>query len=129
MRLMWLLPLALMGCQTDETISGFAGTYTVWTLSDISGADFPARATIELLKPGQIAGQAPCNRYFASQDVPYPWFKVGPIGATKMACPELTHETVFLATLSRMSLAEVTGTTLILSNDDGETMVFYAPDA
>ena len=73
---------------------------------------------------GKISGQAPCNRYFATQSTPYPWFEAGPIGATRMACASLSADTVFFTALSDMTLAEVVGDTLILSNDKGREMVF-----
>ncbi|MEM9580800.1 MAG: META domain-containing protein [Pseudomonadota bacterium] len=43
-----------------------------------------------------------------------------------MACPDLAQETLYFDALERMSLVEVQGDTLILSNDTGEQMVFRA---
>lgn len=119
--------LALIGltaCQEDETISGYILSETEWALVEMGGAPFAAHATIAFPKAGKITGQAPCNRYFADQTAPYPWFEVGQIGATKMACPDLSAETEFFAGLARVTLSEVSGDTLILSTDDGFEMVF-----
>jgi hypothetical protein len=40
----------------------------------------------------------------------------------------LKSETEFLGALARMTLAEVLGPVLILSNDEGESMVFQPAD-
>ena len=73
---------------------------------------------------GEITGNAPCNRYFGKQTAPYPWFSAKNIGATRRACPELDLEAAYLTALSEMTLSEVAGDTLILSNDLGREMVF-----
>ena len=119
--------LALAACNSDETLTAYADGVTVFALETLNGAPFTARATIDISEPGRVTGQAPCNRYFAAQTAPYPWFKLGPVGATKMACPDLNQEGAFLRALSQMTLSEIAGSTLILSNDAGQEMVFQAP--
>ncbi len=119
------LSLPFLGC-TDETVSGYADPAATYRLVEIAGLEFTARATITFPNEGQIAGEAPCNRWAATQSVPYPWFEVGPIMATKRACLDLKSETEFLTTLAEMTLVEVQGPVLILSDDDGREMVFEA---
>ncbi|PTX57292.1 heat shock protein HslJ [Litoreibacter ponti] len=126
MRLICLITLSLLGYCKDETVSGYAGTETIWLLQSIDEASFPARATLTFPEEGRIAGDGPCNRFFATQTVPYPWFEIGPIGSTKRACPALAAEQAYFKALANMTLAEVAGTTLILSNPDGGQMVFTA---
>ena len=125
---MRLLPLVLIttlaGCWGDETISGYADPDREYRLIELDGTAFDARATIQFSEEGRVTGQAPCNTYFATQTVPYPWFNVDTIGATRMACPDLNTEARFFAALEEMSLAEVLGDTLILRNDAGREMVF-----
>ncbi len=116
-----LLPLCLAACQ-DETVSGYAGA--VWTLTEMEGAEAPAGVTLDLTEQGRISGQAPCNLYSATQSVPYPWIEIGPIVATERACPELAAEDRYLTLLPQMTLAEVQGDVLILSNTDGQMLVF-----
>ncbi len=118
--------LGLMGCETDETVAAFAGDATVFALQSLDGAPFPASATLDVGTPGQITGDAPCNSYSADQSAPYPWFAVGPIAATRRACSDLAAETTFFDALAAMTLVEVVGETLILSNTDGGEMVFQA---
>jgi heat shock protein HslJ len=45
-----------------------------------------------------------------------------------MACPDLAAESQYLTALGEMTLAEVSGPTLILSNDAGRSMVFTAQE-
>jgi len=80
--------------------------------------------TISFPEEGRIAGQAPCNRYFANQTVPLPWFEVKELGSTKMACPELAMEGRYFELLQKMTTAEITGDTLILKSDNGQTLVY-----
>ena len=117
----------LAACQTDETVSGFVADTGEFTLQSIDGTPFAARATLNVAEKGKISGQAPCNRYFGAQTAPYPWFAVDGIASTKMGCADLTAEDVFLRALSDMTIVEVSGPTLILSNDAGREMVFQAP--
>ncbi|MEN9012860.1 MAG: META domain-containing protein [Yoonia sp.] len=122
-----LLMLGLMACQPDETVSRHTDGVTAFALQSIDGTAFKGSATIDISESGKIAGRAPCNSYFASQTAPYPWFALGPIGSTKMACPDLAQEGQFFDALGAMTLVEVVGNTLILSNDTGREMVFQAP--
>ncbi|WP_420861443.1 META domain-containing protein [Algirhabdus cladophorae] len=120
--------ILLSGCFKDETISGFTDTTTVWQLVEIDGNRTEGPVTLEFPEEGRIAGKGPCNRYFASQTAPYPWFEVSAIGSTKMACPNLRAEAAFFSTLQAMTLIEVSGDTLLLSNDSGGSMVFEAQE-
>jgi heat shock protein HslJ len=124
-RLTALALLTLVAC-TDETISGYADPYAVYRLTEIDGAPFAGNATITFPEEGTVRGEAPCNSWFASQSAPYPWIEFGPIGATRRACPDLDAERAYFDALGTMTLAEVQGTVLILSNDAGREMVFRA---
>jgi heat shock protein HslJ len=123
-----LLVASLAACREDETVRAFGGADQVWALTELNGASFPATATLTFPKAGEIVGQGPCNRYFGAMTAPYPWFDTGPIGSTRMACPDLVVETTFLAALEAATLSEVAGNTLILSNTDGLEMVFRGID-
>ena len=125
LRLSLTLLLFLGLCErADETLSGYGAAGTTWVLKSIDASPFPARATITFPEEGKIAGDAPCNSYFAKQSAPYPWFEAPNIASTKRACPDLTAETLFLTTLSQMTISEVSETTLILSNEAKRMMVF-----
>lgn len=117
--------IGLFSCG-DETLSGYGAQETQWTLIEIDGIPFSARATLEFPEEGALLGQAPCNTYQGQQSAPYPWFKAERIAVTRMACPDLEAETVFFEALGAMTLAEVAGDTLLLSTEDGRKMVFEA---
>lgn len=113
-------------CAGDETISGYADPGAIYVLAEIDGAPFPARATIAFPDEGRAAGDGPCNRWSAAQTAPYPWFGLGPVAATRRACPDLAAEGAFFEALGAMTLAEVQGPVLILSNEAGREMAFRA---
>ncbi len=121
-----LCVLGLGACDRNETIANYGAADIVWRLVELDGIRFPQRATLSFPEPGQIAGQAPCNRYFGPMTAPYPWFEANRIGSTRMACPDLAAETAFLAALGEMTQSEVSGKTLILRNEKGREMVFEA---
>lgn len=124
----WPILLFLAACNQDETVSGYLGDTTgPFELISINKAPFDASATLDLTEQGRISGSAPCNTYFADQTAPYPWFAIGPIGATRRACQDLQQEGEFFDALSRMTIAEVSGNILILKNTEDEEMVFQAP--
>lgn len=118
----------LTECGADETVSGYGAADIKWQLVELDGTSFEARATLQFPEEGKIAGDAPCNRYFGAQTAPYPWFKAEKIGATRTACLDLDQETQFLEALGSMTLAEVAGDLLLLSNDVGREMLFRAPE-
>ena len=123
-----LLALALTaGCAAgDETLSAYGAAGRVWVLERIGETPAPPGVTLDASLPGRIAGQGPCNSYSAEQTAPYPWFGLGPIAATRRACPELAAEAAFFDALRATTIAEVSGDVLILSNTDGLRMVFRA---
>ena len=116
--------MVLPHCGPDETISGYAGTRAIYVLEEIDGGSFGARATLSFPEKGRISGETPCNRYTGVQTAPYPWFGVERLAVTGADCPELADEVAFLEALGEMTLAEVLGEVLILSNDAGGEMVF-----
>ena len=119
------LPFAAFSC-ADETISGYADRSAVYQLSDIGGVPYKARATITFPEEGRATGEGPCNAWNAMQSAPYPWIDLGPIAATKRACPELGQEAVFFEALAKATLAEIQGNILILTDEDGREMTFVS---
>jgi heat shock protein HslJ len=123
-RIFLILAMTMTACQADETISGYSDTDAVWQLTEINGQAPKSTVTLTFPEQGKIAGRAPCNRYFGTQTKPLPWFETGPIASTKMACPHLEEETQYFQALEQSTLAEVSKTTLILSNDTGPILTF-----
>jgi len=119
-----LLAATVTACQADETISGYTDANAVWELNDLKGTAPKSTITITFPEQGQIAGRGPCNRYFGTQTKPLPWFGVGPIGSTKMACENLDEESRYFRALEQATLAEVSETVLILSDDNGPILTY-----
>ena len=118
----------LAACRDDETIAAYGAADIKWQLAEIDGLPFTATATLHFSEPGRIAGIAPCNSYSADLDAPYPWFDAQHISVTRMACDDLATENQFLQALQDMTLSEVSGNTLILSNVAGREMLFTAAE-
>lgn len=108
----------------DESLRAYGGADQVWTLVEVDGNEFPAKANLTFPAAGKLAGAAPCNSYSAEQTAPYPWFEAGPIATTKSSCPDQAAEMAYLEALSAMTQSEISGNTLILRNDAGREMVF-----
>ncbi|OED48394.1 META domain-containing protein [Leisingera sp. S232] len=111
-------------CSTDETLSAYGADGREWQLRSLDGAAFTATASLTFPEPGEAAGKAPCNSFLGKQTAPYPWFEISQLAVTRAACPELAAEAVFLKALQEMTLAEVSGDVLILSNEAGREMLF-----
>ncbi|WP_027235574.1 META domain-containing protein [Leisingera caerulea] len=116
--------LLASACTGDESLSAYGAAGKVWRLQSVDGAAFPASASLRFPEPGKIAGRGPCNSFSGIQTAPYPWFETGPLAVTRMACPGLAAEDAFLQALQEMTLAEVSGDVLILSNEAGREMLF-----
>lgn len=121
-----VMALSVLGYCKDETVTGYGGVEKVWHLESLDGAAFPARATLVFPAEGELRGEAPCNSYSGQQTVPYPWFAAEDVVTTKRACPELAEEALYLTALAEITLVEVLGNVMILSNDAGREMVFRA---
>ena len=122
-----LIALSLTGCRADDVTRAF-GPDRVWTLKQLNGAPFAAGATLTFPTTDEIAGAGPCNRYFGAMNASYPQFSVGPIGSTRMACPDMAAETAFFAALDLATQANASNNTLTLSGPDGLEMVFTATE-
>ena len=116
----------LMACAPDETVTAFMQSDATYRLMTLDGIPVSADAALQVSEPGALAGEAPCNTFSAEVKAPYPWFELGPIRATRRACPGLAEEARLFETLQDMRFAEVQGSVLILTGEDGAEMVFRA---
>lgn len=117
--------LLLAGC-ADETITGYSDPDTTWRLEEISARKVDAPTLLTFPSRGRIAGQGPCNVFSGSVDALYPWFSVHGIARGNDICPDQKAEADFFDALGRVTLAEVSGPVLVLSDEDGLEMVFRA---
>lgn len=84
-------------------------------------------AAITLTEFGQsaIAGNAPCNRFFGQiTQLAGDQIAIGPLAATKRACPDLALEQKFLTALQSMTRISRAEGTIVLGSDEGASMVF-----
>ncbi|NSX53927.1 META domain-containing protein [Parasulfitobacter algicola] len=123
-RVFFLVPFLVAACVRDETISAYAEKNAIYELIEINNMVVSSLATIQFPSKGKVTGQGPCNRFNAKQSAPYPWINLSLIESTELACPKLTDERQYFESLGKMTLAEVSGDVLILSNDEGDQMVF-----
>lgn len=126
MRAALAILLFLNLCQGDESLSAYGASDRNWVLTEINKEQIRPRVTIVFPEAGRIEGSGPCNRYTAKQLAPYPWFQVEEIAATKRACSELAFETEFFKSLGDMTISEISGKTLILTNDADQEMIFVS---
>ena len=94
-----------------------------WLLLVMDGAPVDYSATLNLGKSSQVVGQGPCNRYFADLNRDGVMFKLGAIGATKMACLQMKGEAAFFAALQAVEFADQRPARLTLTGG-GHEMVF-----
>lgn len=105
---------------------------TKWILTAINGGPLGPDAQgerapfIEFGVDGEqkIAGFGGCNRFFGTFDRSRSMLKFGPIGATKMACPDMTTEDRFFRALNSVDSVERTPYALILRSDGVEVLRF-----
>ncbi|AVO38408.1 META domain-containing protein [Pukyongiella litopenaei] len=112
--------LALAGCLRDETVAGYGAADRDWRLAEMDGTDFAGTATLRFPTRGRIAGLAPCGPWQGRMVTPYPWFELDAVQTASPGC----GTDIVLAALAEMSLSEVSGPVLILSNGAGRMMVF-----
>lgn len=76
---------------------------------------------------GGINGSASCNSYFANVNQSESSLSFGPIGSTKMACPDpiMQQENDYLAALAAVDSYTLTGNQLTLHYEDGR-LIFIA---
>ena len=97
--------------QTLRGCGEFLGRYQLngnWILYRVDGREFNSEApTMSVsLGDGKISGNAGCNRYFASiQSISDTTIGLFNVGSTKMACPDMKLETLFLNMLDQSDIS------------------------
>lgn len=120
--------LCLAACKADETVTAYGAADITWRLVEIDNRPFPAQVNLSFPKPGRLQGRTPCNSFTGIMDAPYPWFDLQDLSVTEIACDDLKPGIEYLRALQDMTLSEVSGETLILSNVAGREMVFIAAE-
>jgi len=89
--------------QSSAKTAPFHLTGTEWLLEDLGGGGVMdnIQATLTFPAAGKTAGKGSCNRFFGPAEITGSAIKLGPLGSTRMACPEavMNQETKYLDAL------------------------------
>ncbi|MBE2276878.1 MAG: META domain-containing protein [Rhodobacteraceae bacterium] len=115
--------MALTACVTrtagaDEIASG------EWFLLALDGTRFSAEASLAFDAAGGVHGKAPCNRYSGPNGATLPAVDLSRLASTRMACPALAEENLYLQALAVMTAAELRDGHLLLTGPDGRRAEF-----
>ena len=74
---------------------------------------------IQFEEDGQVRGNGGCNRFFGSYELEDGSVQIGPLGSTRMACPEpaMSFEISFMEALRTSTTASLVGNKLVLRAD------------
>ena len=101
-----------------------------WRATFIGAEPVPDDAGIWVLfeVDGSIGGNAGCNSFSGSLEKTDAGVKVGPLGATRMACPNpaMDRETAFLSALQQATVFEVAGQRMTSLDSEGNLLVEFA---
>ena len=110
------LGLALLPATAAAGAAELAGSE--WRPVRIGASDVApdTKAFVQFKSGGELAGQGGCNRFFGRYKTEGETIEIGPIGATRMACPEpvMAAEASFLAALEAARTWARDRTTLVL---------------
>ena len=100
----WVLVVSSIGELPAATqASSFNLQGSEWRLEDLAGTSVidNAEATLTFPEAGRVAGRGSCNRFFGTAEVSGDLLKLGPLGSTRMSCPEavINQETKYLQAL------------------------------
>lgn len=117
--------LAVAACAPTETVTQYGGTAYDWKLTEIDGATVTYDAQIAFETNGTVHGEGPCNGFSGKQSKPYPWVEVQIDFVEELYCSGIDKEEAFLTALTEMTLIEVSGPNMVMSNEEtGRQMVF-----
>ncbi|MGF1658291.1 MAG: META domain-containing protein [Rubrimonas sp.] len=96
-----------------------------WVLSSLRGAP-GLRASLSF-KGDRIAGAGPCNQFIGDLARPGGGLALGPIAATRRACPEMAEEESYFSALTDAARAVERDGALILADADGAELMRFKP--
>jgi heat shock protein HslJ len=76
---------------------------------------------------GQVAGHGGCNRFFGSYQITDGRISIGPLGATRMACPEpdMNLEMAFFQAMEQARGFSRDGASLVFTDEQGNTGAIF----
>ncbi len=98
----------------------------IFVLVSVKGQQTAYSAEISFVG-GRVAGIGPCNSFFADLTYAEHAFKIGPIGATRKACPDLAAEAEFFKLLGQVTQADRRDGQITLMRGDEALLYFVVP--
>lgn len=128
--LILLLCLALfsVGCNSSKKMAKLDGVkWELKTLNDkeIKLTDSNSEIYIQFNEAEKkVNGRGGCNRFFGNYEMDGDKLKFSPLGATRMACPDLQLETEFFKALETVDTYSIKDGVLSLKSKDKVVAVF-----
>lgn len=72
---------------------------------------------------GKVTGNGGCNRFFGIYSQDEKGLNIGPLGATKMACPNLRQEQAFFQILNTARKVQASHLQLVLQDTNGKILL------
>ena len=123
MRLSPLLAALLLAACVSPAMSEAEIEGVDWHLVGLEGQAVGWTASLRF-DGASVTGKAPCNGFGGVNAAKLPGISLGPLRATRMACPDLAAETAFFDALQAMQRAELDQGHLYLIGAEGRIMEF-----
>lgn len=123
MRLSPVLAALLLAACVSPAMSEGEIEEVDWHLVGLEGQAVGWKASLRF-DGDSVTGKAPCNSFGGANAAKLPGVSLGPLRATRMACPDLAQEAAFFETLAAMQRAELDQGHLYLIGAEGRIMEF-----
>jgi heat shock protein HslJ len=135
--LLLLAAIALISLKDMRPIADSSASTVItgidWQLISIdeTAVETNAGLSIRFEPDGKISGHGGCNSFFSSYTMHESAIDIGPVGATRMACPEpqMQLEQLYFDVLDNASTAEVRGARMRLADGDNKTLAVFVDKA
>lgn len=137
--LLFLAGIALVTLQGRQMVQqsalggGVALTGISWRPITLGNETIPEDSGIfvSFAVDGGIKGRGGCNNFFGSLEQAESGVQVGPLGTTRMACPEpiMSRETAFLEALQKTRGFQVNNDSMRLLDDEGSVLAEFVAGA
>ncbi len=114
--------LVMLAAPTSAVGEELAGSEWHPTRIGSSAVSPPSKLSIQFKGGGKLTGHGGCNRFFGQYKITADKIEIGPVGATRMTCPEpITNlEFAFFAVLESVKKFHRDKSNLLLLDDTGK---------
>lgn len=126
---------AILTFSKDTTPATLPLVGTNWTLSSVSSGTAASpvvagsRVSAVFDSRGKMAGSAGCNNYFAGYTANETSLAISGIGSTRMMCAQqdiMTQESAYLSALESVQGYQITGSSLVLTDNNGSSLLTFS---